>query len=382
MLFLNNVNIIKHIHNRPIVMEKNEEDRIEKRHYLGKKNSDIINIPVLFRRNALSSRTNKSILKAPITFIRILMKVMNDISNDQFVPKKQPAQLKLFDEEFQTDSNTYARFTFKVTDIDKNKDYNSIQKGLDFLENLNKDWYKSKNKKGKPVKTKFGVIISPSITEGKITFLMARHWLVQLLAMENYNEAFFQVAWHLKDVKHFLIYLWVLELNENGTTVNYKTIQNDLDLNYSSVKEFNRNVFKKVKDKLDKIGNVSFNYSTKGELLTVKKIPIIKSKLDLKEKTVTNQKINQRLRYWTDRHQLEKEQTKAIKQAIHKDKSLFKVFQNAYDSIVRASRKNKVSTTTFEKKEFMKLFQKEIEVAYKNSSWGGTKFKEAYPKIC
>ena len=71
----------------------------------------------------------------------------NDISNDQFQRDKQPAQLALFEKDLMTSTNAYGRFTFKVSDIDKNKDYTSIMTGLDNLENLHKDWYKSINAK-------------------------------------------------------------------------------------------------------------------------------------------------------------------------------------------------------------------------------------------
>lgn len=151
-----------------------EEVKIEKRHYKGKNNSDVINFPVEFRRELLSPTANKEVLDRPISSFRILIKVLNDASNDQF-QEKEKVQLSLFEEEFKTVNNTYARFTFKVYEISENKGYTNIKKGLEFLENLNKGWYKSLNSKGKVVKSYGGVISNANISEGNISFLVSAY---------------------------------------------------------------------------------------------------------------------------------------------------------------------------------------------------------------
>lgn len=65
-------------------MENKEEAPIEKWHYQGKKKSDIVNVPVDLRRNFLSPQKNKEILNAPVSATRIIFKILNDVSHDQF----------------------------------------------------------------------------------------------------------------------------------------------------------------------------------------------------------------------------------------------------------------------------------------------------------
>ena len=115
-----------------------KENPIEKRHYKGKNNSDIINFPVGLRRDFLSPINNKEVLNMPISSHRIIFKILNDVSNDQFQKLHQKDQFTLFEDDFKTENNTYARFTFKVSDISDKQDYTNIKKGLEFLENLNK----------------------------------------------------------------------------------------------------------------------------------------------------------------------------------------------------------------------------------------------------
>lgn len=353
----------------------------EKRIYIGKRASDIVNLPQIFRRNALSPKNAPGILNTPMTAFRIIFKILNDVSNDQFVPIKQPEQLRLFAEDFMTEDNTYARFTFSVSDIDKHKDYKQITKGLEFLELLNKKWYKSANSTGKMVKTQFGVITAPSITEGKISFLMASYWLKQILAMDHYNRTYYRLAWEFKEARHFLIYLWVLELKEKGTTVSFQSFQESLGYNFKAVKEFNRNVLKKVKSKLDKEGNVSFNYTTKNDKISIVPYTTLTTKSKKREKTVTNQEITQKTNYWKLRHGLTNDQAAKLKEAINRDISLFHVFKNAYKLLVLESREKKINTDSYEGDDFLNIYQEKIIQTYKASAWGESKFAKAYPKI-
>lgn len=205
---------------------KNGLTKIEPtRHYQGKKNSDIINFPVALRREVFSLKANKALIKAPITTARIIFKILNDVSNDQFQKERNIGQLQLFEEEFMTENNTYGRFTFSVEDIDKHKDYKAIREGLEFLENLEKGWHKAKNSKGKIIKSFGGVILNPNISEGKVSFLMSSYWIGKFLNLGIYNPAFFDTAWELTKMRQVLFYLWLLELREKGTRVRFETFQ-------------------------------------------------------------------------------------------------------------------------------------------------------------
>lgn len=363
-------------------MENEEELKDEKRHYLGKPNSDIVNVPVIFRKNALSPTLDKTVLDVPITSYRIFFKILNDISNDQFQRDKQPAQLALFEKDFMTSTNAYGRFTFRVTDIDKNKDYTSIMRGLEFLENLHKDWYKSVNSKGKTVKTQFGVISNPAITEGKITFLMSGHWLKQILEIPKYNPAFFQTAWEFKNGKQFLFYLWLLEVPLTGTRVNFNKFQKLYGYEYKTAQDFNKNVLKSIKTKLDKVSNISFNYSAKGDMINIVPYSTKDVVIPLTKETITNQNITQKLHYWKIRHKLSTTQINKMREVITMDKSIFKLLNTAYTSLVNRCKGENIKVISYTGNAFIEIFQNEIIAQYKSSVWGNVKgLKNAYPII-
>ena len=363
--------------------KENQEEHKEKRHYQSKKNSDIVNFPILFRRSALSPSNNKDILDAPICTIRILFKVLNDISNDQFQAEKQVGQLALFEEEFMTENNTFGRFTFKVEDIDKNKDYNALRQGLEFLEGLEKGWHKAKNSKGKIIKSYGGVISTPTISEGKISFLMSSFWIGKILSLGVYNPAFFETPWQLSKTKQALFYLWLLELKEHGTKVNFNRFQESYGYSYPSAQIFAKNVLKSLKTKLDKYSNVSFNYSTKGDMINIVPYFTKDVELQLSESTVTNQQITQKVHYWNTRHKISKEDQAILKKTFKQDKTSFQLLDKSYKAFVKETNRNKQKATDYKGTDFMKEFQKYIIDMYRNSVWGNIKgAKNAYPVIC
>lgn len=350
----------------------------ETRHYKSKKNSDIVNFPVLFRQNALSIGKNPEIVEAPISSYRILFKVLNNISYDQFQEKKQPSQLELFEKDFLTEHNTYSRFTMNIKDIDKNRDYEGIKKGLEFLENLDKGWHTSKNREGKKIKSYGGVISNPSVSKGKITFLMSSHWISQLLKIPNYNQAYIKIPWKLKKGKHVLFYLWLLEVD--STRINYKKFQEAYGYNYKNAQDTARYALRNLKDNLDRYSNVSFNYSTQGDLIYIKKYYTKDVELDLDKKTVNKQQITQKLHYWKNRHKLNTEDISILKSIINLDGHAFHLFKNAYKIFIENCRSDKEKATEYTGKRFIKLFQDVIKEAYKDSPWSGIN-ENGYPII-
>lgn len=354
---------------------------VEKRHYQSKAASDIIQIPPNFRREALSITKHPELLKAPIIALRIVFKALNDCSYDQFLITKQPEQLSLFSEEFETKSNTSARFTFHITDVDKHKDQKRVIAALTFLESLHKTWHKAKNDKGVLVRTQFGLITNPALTDNKITFLMHNFWLERLLAMPYYNTAYYQLAWEFKDVRHLLLYLWIIELKPEGTEVSFTKFQEDMGYNYAELKEFTRNVLGRIKKILDKSGNVSFNYSVKGTNIAIVPYVIVNPVIGKLEITITKQKVYQKVNYWKIRHELSTEQTERLRTVIFQDIVSLHLFIRSYKSFVANCRKNKKNADTYQGKEFLIMFQEFIIKVYRSSAWGKGKLREAYPKI-
>lgn len=359
-----------------------KETPIEKRHYTGKKNSDIVNLPVAFRREFLSPTNNREVLDMPISSTRILLKIMNDASIDQFQEKNkfQQGKLALFEEDFRTINNTYARFTFRLADISGNNDYTNIKKGLEFLENYNKGWYKSTNKKGKVIKTYGGVISNANISEGKISFLVSSYWLEKLLILNSYNVAYLETAWQLTKTKQVLFYFWLLEVPDTGTKVDFQKFQDTYEYNYSKPSVYAKNVLKAIKIKLDQFSNKSFNYSVKGNLISIVPYYTKDVSLTLNKNTLKKQDITQKLHYWKVRHKLTSNDIDVLKSLINIDNGNYILFVKSYKSIVSSCRKEKKKITDWTGKEFIQLFQDEIIKVYKNSAWKDIA-PEGYPII-
>lgn len=359
-----------------------EKKVIEKRHYQNKKNSDLINVPVDFRREFLSIQKNPEISEAPICAIRILFKVLNDVSHDQFRSGNlnQQKQLSLFSDEFKTENNTFARFTFKLTDIESNKDYSGVKIGLEYLQDYKKGWYQSTNEKGKIIKSYGGFISNSNISDGKISFLVSSYWMERIVLIERYNPAFTKIAWIFKKAKQVLFYLWLLELKQEGTTVNFERFQAAYDYHYKDAKTYGKNVLKVLKLNLDKYSNVSFNYSVKGANINIVPFHTLHTELKVTDETSKNQEVTQKLHYWKQRHKLNQQNIDILKSLVNIDYGSFILFKKAYSNLIKQYREDKKVVTELQGSDFIKMFQKEIITTYRNSVWGDIS-KNGYPII-
>lgn len=358
------------------------QDFKEKRHYQGGTKSDIINFPISLRRGLLSSKTDKEVLHAPVTALRIIFKVVHDISYDQFRPgnKNQIKQLNLFEDDFKTEHNTYAKFTFKISDIVDKDDYTNVKRGLEFLENFQKGWYKSVNSKGKVIKSYGGFITNANVSEGKISFLISSYWLEKVMLIEKYNAAYTQIAWKFSQSKQILFYLWLLELPETGTKVSFHKLQDAYEYNYKDPHTFAKNVLKSLRKKLDRYANRSFNYSVNGEMINIMPYYTKDSDIKLEKETSFNQEVTQKLSYWKKRHSLNKDQVAILKSIINIEPGSFNLFKASYSRIIQIYREQKRKVTELEGDAFIEIFQEEIIFTYKNSAWGKLQ-PEAYPII-
>ena len=351
---------------------KRPQKPVEKRHYTSKGDSRIVNFPRSLRKDFLSPATYPEVLDAPIHSTRIIFKILNDISYEQFsaLNIKQRKQLNLFEQEFLTENNSYARFTFRVKDISETYDYTNIKRGLEFLENFRRGWQKSTNSKGKPVSSMGGFIKDSHMTDGYVTFLISAYWLEKLLIIDEYNVADARIAWSLSKSKQVFFYLWLLEVPEKGTKVNFTNLQQVWAYKYKDANTFAKNVLKGLKTKLDETSNKSFNYSVKGENIHI--FPYYTKTIKtpgVSKKAKANQEVTQRLAYWKRRHGLEKSKVDVIKTYIKKDFSTFKLFNDAYSSFVSECQAKNVKTTTLQGGSFLSSFQLEIKKAYDLSVW-------------
>jgi len=349
------------------------------RHYKSRKASDIVNFPVPFRRTALSGADN-DLAKLPVSSFRILFKVLNDVSYDQFHPTKQMNQLKLFEEDMLTAHNTFASFSFPTKDVDPHLDYKAIMGGLEALENLNKGWHKSKNSEGKTVKAFGGVISNPAISEGKVSFLMSSYWISQIMSIPHYNRALFRTPWEMKKGKHILFYLWLLELPDTGTKVNYEKFQEFYDYNYKDAQSLGKYALKPLRELLNRVSNRSFNYKTSGNNINFMPYYTKDVELELEDDTVSAQKITQKIHYWKVRHKLEKNHTDMLRSLFNLDGGTFQLLLKSYDEFIKWCKEESTRATVYTGDNFISIFQNKI-IDYYNSTEMGNIDPTGYPVI-
>lgn len=372
------INHIKSIH---MIHDKNKSiTKSIKKTFKNQNNSDIVNFPVPFRHQYLRAGDNQEIINASIWAFRILFKILNDVSYSQFQPNRQVKELSIFDVEFMSDDYSYALFDFHLEEINGLHQNKDIERGIEFLSNYKRGWYKSKNKEGKTVKNYGGLISEAKITNNRLTFLVNGYWLKRILELPSYNRALFEIPWKLSNAKQVLFYLWILELDK--TKINWEKMQDVYDTNYKSKSNFIQKFLKPIKIKLDKYGNKSFNYKTKKDIIyiTTYLTKAENIQLNINKMTFDKQKVNQKINYWKKRHKLTDEQVNVIKSMVSIDYQNFILFENAYDIFIKDLRKKTKNATDYIGEEFMILFQKIIISAYKDTVRGRVA-KNSYPVI-
>lgn len=329
------------------------------------KPNDTIRITQTFRKEFLTLTDNSdNLLDIPITSIRLIFKIISDLKFYQFSPKND-VQMRLFDDEFKTENNTYARMKFKTTDISPNNPKNqaSIKKGLSFLVNYKAGWYKSTNEKGKEISVYGGLINEPAISDGEISFLVSSYWMEKILKIEYHNESFYKIAWALTSSKQMLFFLWLLELKPEGTAMNYVTINKRFNLNYNSARDVAREFFKPMKKAFDANGNRSFNYAVRGNRLALVPYDMTGVLLDIKKETVDSQVVKQKTAYLKRKHNLTDSEKLILRQAF-KVPNQFDLIEIAYKEVVKDFRGSDKKVTDLRGKELLERMQAKINDLY------------------
>lgn len=308
----------------------------------------------------------KQMLNIPIDAIRILFKIVSDLRNAQF-QDRQEAQLSLFESEFLNEHNTFARFKINLNEVALNGNTERVREALEFLTNYKKDWYESVNKDGKRVKSYGGLITAPSYSKGETVFLISSYWLKKLSYLPQYNSTLYRLAFNVSNNKHILFYFWLITIPDQGTSINYKSINNRYVLNYPNAKELCKNFLKQVKKTLDIHSLKSFNYSYIGEQISI--VPYVLSNLAVEEeKTKKYIVISQRTHYWKIRHKLSETQVKAISTVLKNHKPSISLLNKAYKLFVSDARKEGKKMPDYTGAEFMTAFQERIKLCYMESN--------------
>lgn len=331
---------------------------------------------VIFKK----AKDPKKHIEISINMYRIIFNIIANIRNDQFQQNTQPRQLKLFEDDFTSEHNTYAEIKIKNSKI--TRDTKQLKEAYEDLENLGKGWHKFTTSDGRVIQAYGGVISNMFYDEkGYTSFLVNSYWLKKILNLVGYNKVFYHLPYQTTNPKHILFVFWLARLGEEGTKISFHTLNELFQINYSTPKSLCKDFLKPIREKLNKINHLSFNYSIEKDLINIKPYAIKTIQEGIvSEKLAEEVDTNYYLRHYKRRHQLTETQVKRIGKVfdnVYRDKILV---IDAYKRFVADCRSQKIKTTNYKGENFMSLLQKFIIIEYQRTSTGRT-YPDAYPRI-
>ncbi|MRM84290.1 hypothetical protein [Riemerella anatipestifer] len=320
-------------------------------------------------------------IEIPINALRIIFNIASMLRNEQFQADKAPTQLKLFEDTFSSEHNTYAQMKIKNSLISSNGYH--VKKAYEFLENFKKDWYKFTTSDGRKISA-YGGLISNVFNEekGYTHFLISSYWVEKLVHIPSYNETLYNLVYKIKSNKHIIFWFWLAKVENTGTKISRDLINKRYSLNYSNCKNLCKDFLKPIKTNFDKYSPLSFNYSIEGDNIIIKPYSLknIKNQEDLSLETVEKIKNKYTVRYFRDRHKLNNDEIKGIKHIIEQNNIESIILSDAYKEFIKYCRANKIKATQYTGTGFKETYQKFIEMEYLKTSIG-KKFPHGFPRI-
>lgn len=345
-------------------MNNNNNKHIAKEFYNSAKKEQIF-LTNDFNDSLFRVTDNPEIIHASIIVFRLIFKILNDVRNQENSfnskdSKLNPIQLNLFEQAYKTIDNTYASFSYKISELDKNRNYAALQKSLEFLVNFKMGTHEYYNRDGKKYKFVGGFLTDVTFTTGRVSFLINTYWIEKMLLSDAYNDVLFATIEKLKEPKYVLFYLWILRLPENGTSVNFENLIQAYDLNYKSYPELYKNFLYPLRMKLNKFSNYSFNVNKvpKGTKIGISRQELA-PKLHVSEELYSNLKIREKTAYYKKRHSLSEAEASSIKNILSSSEG-FVSFNESYAHFVKNCRLNKVSSANFKGSYFIEEIKKSI----------------------
>jgi len=309
--------------------------------------------------------SGKEATKITINALKIIFNIISQLRNDQFQAKNQPRQLSLFEEEFSTHINSYARVKIRNSLI--TRDSNLLKKAYEFLDNYKKGWYKLTTSEGREIKSYGGLVSSIVFEEkGYTTFLISNYWTKRLIQIDNYNKTLYNLVYNVRSNKHILFYFWLNKLPMEGTQIRLNTLNEYFDLEYSEAKDLCSKFLKSIRDNLNKYSHKSFNYNYLGDVITVKPYltQYVVEEATQKETTKEDIKKEYKLRYFKDRHLLTDTELAPLAYIYQKSPKDIKIISLAYEQFILYCRENKESATSYTGERFLRKLQEKIESEY------------------
>ncbi len=315
---------------------------------------------------------------------RIIVKIINDLKDDAFKYSNDLQNYRtLFDQDLDSDYNSFAGFKFKTSEISKSNNTEHVKSALDYLSNYGYDWHESVNAEGEKVRTKVGFINLATYSNGYIGFQVPKYWIKRLIDNTSfYNKMMYDLAFNLSNSKHFLFHIWLMTLKQEGTKVKLDTLNEYFfdGKGYKRYADMNREFLKKVKINLDKYSNTSFNYSYSNNLIHIVPYNVVPSLLaDIKETTSFSIKVTQKVNYFKQRNGLEDKDLKYLRKIL-RDEKTFDLFMASFNEYKRQCKLRKLPVTHYQGRKFLESLQRYAEVIYQLSDTG-KKYPDDFPRF-
>lgn len=341
-----------------------------------------------------------------INAFKIIFNTIQFIRDKQFQKTKEdvyPKQLKMFEEEYISEDNTYARITLSNNLISSNPE--RIIKAYEELSLFKYGIYTSKNSLGKEIKVIGGFVTNVAYNRGKTTFLLSSYWLKKLIDISVYSDTYYNMVYNTKSQENISFWFW-LSFNVG---VDFKTIltleeaNNIFDTNYNTTESFCEKYLAPKRKFLNKYSKESFNFGRNEESKTIwfLKYPVktLAQEAVLEDKTLKRQEYYQFIEYLSKRHKFTEDMKRNLSEHNSKEgldfifritnenpegvkiegimkKDVFPIIKSAYELLKDDMRKNfptrssqvinnRRKLTDIQGVEFANIFNTYLKEAYK-----------------
>lgn len=349
---------------------KENEKRVVRKSYKNLPPSEVIRLGNNFVDDFLFE-DNKAV-DMPIDALRAIFNIAADLRNEQLRPQDRPQQLSLFEDEFETEHNTFASMKIKNSAISPSGTSKQVINAVEYLTKFKMGWYKSVNSKGKEIKTFGGLITAPSYDErGYTTFLISSYWLKKLIVIPEYNPTLYNLVYNIRNNKHIIFAIWLAKVPYEGTTLKLSTFNEKFNINYATAKDFCNKFLKPIRVNLDKFNQTSFNFSIDGEKIHIKPYATKRIQDDnLSQNTQDATLVRQRIRYFQRRHELNDKEMVNLKYHYKSNTNSRNLIETSYNFFVKDNRKQGVKSTDFKGNVFLRKLQECIIIAYRDTKTG------------
>lgn len=318
----------------------------------------------------------------PINALRVIFNIISIISSEQFRPEDRPKQLSLFDEEFETENNIFASLKIRNNKISPSGSSKQVIEAYEFLARFKMGWYKSVNSKGREIKTFGGLISTPSYDQrGYTSFLISSYWLKKLMVIPEYNYVLYNLVYNIRNNKHIIFAIWLSKLPERGTVVKLASLNRKFGVSYKTANDICFKFLKPARLSLNQYNDLSFNYSYKGDSITIapyqtKMIRNIDFSLNNREQL----EITRRLRYFRKRYDLQAQEMIQFSYQYRNIPQTRELIEKAFKQFIRSTRLKGIRSTDYKGKGFLNEIQKYLIIIYRNTKMG-TLLPNGYPVI-